>query len=118
MSEKKDKVVFFVTIPPAEEDRMQVALGFASIAASLGYDVTVYLTFHSVLMVKKSVYEKLDKRTKDMIQNAIKSNVKILACRAAMSTFNVKEEELIEGVGVIGPVDFFDIAKGSMLLTF
>lgn len=118
MSEMKDRIIFFTTMPPSEEDRIQAVLRLSLIASSLGYDVFIYLALHSVLIAKKSVFEKLSEITRNIIREAIKSNVKIMACKVAMEGFNVKKEDLIDGVIIAEPKDLFEIAKGSILLSW
>lgn len=118
MSRKKDRVIFFTTMSPSEEDRVQAVLRLALIASSLGYEVFIYLALHSVVMVKKNVFEKLSNTTKNMLRDAMKSDVKVMACKVAMEGFNVKEEELIDGVLIAEPKDLFEIAKGSIILSW
>ncbi|ADY00711.1 dissimilatory sulfite reductase subunit E [Vulcanisaeta moutnovskia 768-28] len=118
MSRNKDRVIFFTTMSPSEEDRIQAVLRLALIASSLGYEAFIYLALHSVVMAKRNVFEKLSNATKDMLRNAMKSNVKIMACKVAMEGFNVKKEELIDGVSIAEPKDLFEIAKGSIILSW
>lgn len=118
MSEKRDKIIFFTTMPPSEEDRVQAVLRLALIASSLGYEVFIYLALHSVVMVRKSTFEKLSSATKDMLREAIENNIRVMACKVAMEGFNIRREELIDGVIVAEPKDLFEIAKGSVLLSW
>ncbi|BDR93469.1 DsrE family protein [Vulcanisaeta souniana] len=119
MNEDKDnRVVFFITTSPSEEDRIQAVLRLSLIASSLGYEVFIYLALHSVVTVRKNTFEKLSSTTRDMLRDAIKNNIRIMACKVAMEGFNVKAEELIDGVIVAEPKDLFEIAKGSVLLSW
>ena len=113
----KGKVIFFTTMPPSEEDRVQAVLRLASIASSQGYDAIIYLALHSVLLAKKSVFSKLSETTRKMLTDALNAGVKIVACRVAMQGFNVKDEELLEGIVVWEPKDLFEAAKGSVLIS-
>ncbi len=118
MSEKKGRVIFFITTPPSEEDRLQAVLRLSLIASSLGYDALIYLALHSVITAKRDVFEKLSDTTKNMIKEALKSGVKIMACKVAMEGFNVKESDLISGVAIAEPKDFFEMAKNSIILSW
>ena len=114
---KKGRVIFFTTMPPSEEDRVQAVLRLALIASSQGYDAIIYLALHSVLLAKKLVFNKLSETTRKMFTEALNTGVKIVACKVAMQGFNVKNEELLEGVVVWEPKDLFEAAKGSILIS-
>ena len=118
MSEGKGRVIFFTTMPPSEEDRLQAMLRIALIASSLGYEVVIYLALYSVMIVKRSVFEKLSDSVRNMMTDAMKRNVKIMACRVAMNGFNVKEEELLDGVTTAEPRELFEMAKNAITLSW
>ena len=118
MGEGKGRIIFFTTVSPSEEDRLQAMLRIALIASSLGYEVVIYLALYSVMIVKRSVFEKLSDSIRNMVIDAVKGNIKIMACRVAMSSFNVKEEELISGVTIADPGDLFTLAKNAITLSF
>ncbi|ABW02148.1 DsrE family protein [Caldivirga maquilingensis] len=118
MSEGKGRIIFFTTIPPSEEDRIQAMLRIALIASSLGYEVIIYLALHSVMIVKRSVFEKLSDNIRSMITDAVKRNVKIMACKVAMEGFNVKEGDLISGVITAEPRDLFEYARNAITVSW
>ncbi|WP_243665925.1 DsrE family protein [Vulcanisaeta sp. JCM 16159] len=93
MSEK-GRIIFFTTMPPSEEDRIQAVLRLALIASSLGYDVFIYLALHSILIAKRGVFEKLSETTRNMVREAIKNNVKVMACKVAWRVSMLKGKNL------------------------
>ena len=118
MSENKGKVIFFTTISPSEEDRLQAMLRIALIASSLGYEVFIYLALYSVMIIKRSVFEKLSEGVRNMLIDAMRKNVRIMACKVAMESFNVKEGDIISGVIVAEPGDLLNIAKNAITLSW
>ncbi len=118
MGEGKGRIIFFITMPPSEEDRLQAMLRIALIASSLGYEVIIYLALYSVIIVKRDVFEKLSDSVRSMVADAVKRNVKIMACRVAMEGFNVREEDLISGVTTAEPSDLFELAKNAITFSW
>jgi len=109
-------VILFITMPPSEEDRVQAALRLALITSSQGYEVIVYLALYSVMLTKRSVFEKLSEATRKMT-DAMNAGVRIVACKVAMQGFNVNDEGLMNSIAIWEPKDLFESAKGSILIS-
>ncbi|MDG7006686.1 MAG: DsrE family protein [Nitrososphaerota archaeon] len=111
------KVAILATMSPAETARVDMMFEYSAAAAAMDFEVLVFLSLDSVLILKKGVYEKLGPATRDRISRALSLGVKIAACSAAMQGFGVKEFG-IDGVEVRGAAYFFDyVASAKTTLT-
>ena len=43
--------------------------------------------------------------------------VKVVACSAAVATYQIKKEEMLEGIDIRGIASFYDFAVGAGLVT-
>ncbi len=73
----------FVTTPPADQARLETMLGYALAAASMGYEVLIFFTLDGALVIKKQIFEKLDKKIKDRVNELMKMGAKFTVCSSA-----------------------------------
>ena len=90
-----EKVLIVMTSGPDTPHRCATPLFFASIAAAMDYDVTMFFTIDGTLLLKKGVADKVypkpgGKAAGDYLKDAIDANVKILACSASMELNDIK----------------------------
>jgi predicted peroxiredoxin len=116
MASEKQRVAMFVTTPPADQARLETMLGYALAAASMGYEVLIFFTLDGALVIRKQIFEKMDKKIKDRVNEFMKMGGKIAVCSFAVQTFGIKQEEILDGVEVWGIASFYDYASNSKVV--
>ena len=111
------KVAFLITAPAADEPRVQTMFGYAMAAAAMGYETLVFLALDAAILSKKKVIEKLQAETSKRIKDAMEMGVKIAACSAAVQTYQIKKEDMLEGIDIWGIASFYEFAVGAGLTT-
>ena len=111
------KVAFLVTAPAADEPRVQTMFGYAMAASAMGYETLVFLALDAAMLTKKKVIENLQADTRKRITDAMDIGVKVVACSAAIATYKIKKEEMLEGIDIWGIASFYDFAVGAGLVT-
>lgn len=107
------KAAFFVTTSAADEPRIQTMLGYAQAAKAMDYDTLIFLALDGGMLTKKKVVDGLDSVTRQRIYDSLKDGIKIWVCSAAVATYGIKKEDMIEGIEVKGIVSFFQFASES-----
>ncbi len=111
-----DKVAFLVTAPPADTPRISTMLGYALAAASMGFDVLIFWTLDGAHAVKKKVFEKLDRQIQDRFKQCLEMGCKMWLCSSAAATFNIKEDEVVDGVKIMGIASFYEYAADAKIV--
>ena len=83
-----DKVLIIMTSGPTRPRRCATPFFFASLAAAMEYDVTMFFTIDGTLLLKKGVAETIypkagGKPVSDFLQDALEAGVKFPACTAS-----------------------------------
>ena len=107
------KAAFFVTTAPGDEPRIQTMLGYALAAKAMDYDTLVFLALDGGMLTKKKVLDNLEPQTRGRFLESLGMGVKIWVCSAAVATYGIKKEDMIEGVEVKGIASFFQFAAES-----
>ncbi|ABO08863.1 DsrE family protein [Pyrobaculum calidifontis] len=114
-----DKVAFLATMPPADGPRISTMLGYALAAASMGFEVLIFYTLDAAHIVKKKVFEKLDPQIRERFKQCMDMGCKMWLCSSAAATFNIKEDEVVEGVKIMGIASFYEYAaEAKVVLTW
>lgn len=111
------KAAFFVTTTPGDEPRIQTMLGYAQAAKAMDYDTLIFLALDGGMLTKKRVVDNLQAETRKRIYDSLKYGVKIWVCSAAVATYGIKKEEMVEGIEVKGIASFFQFASESQVQT-
>ena len=91
-------------------------LFYAMAAAAMEMEVMVWFTMNGTNQLKKGEAEKiqLDKTSdvtlKTMLKMAMESDVKLRVCQQSLELWNMKKEDLIEGVEILGATSIIDLA--------
>jgi hypothetical protein len=94
-------------------------LFYAMAAAAMEMDVMVWFTMNGTNQLKKGEAEKvqLDKSSnvtlKTMLQMAMDSDVKLRVCQQSLELWNMKKEDLIDGVEILGATSIIDLSLNS-----
>ena len=119
-----DKVMIIMTSGPDTPRRCATPFFFASLAAAMEYEVTMFFTIDGTLLLKKgmaeTVYPKAGgKPVSDFVQDALDAGVTFLACTASTELHDLQPSDLIDGVKMVGGASMWQIAEDSKtVLTF
>ena len=107
-----------------EDERASVAWSIANGGINNGLKVSVFLASSAVDWVRKGAADKvhlnpLDPPMKDMIDKVIKEGVGIGVCPPCAKVRGYEQEDLIDGVEIIGSVAIHGpIKEGATVMTF
>lgn len=119
-----EKVMIIMTSGPETPRRCATPFFFATLARAMDYDVTMFFTIDGILLLKQgvadTVYPKAGgKAAIEFIHEAMEAGVKLMACTAATELHDIKLEELIDGVKMVGGAAMWQIAEEcKTVLTF
>ncbi|MBC7108796.1 MAG: DsrE/DsrF/DrsH-like family protein [Methanomassiliicoccales archaeon] len=118
-------------------DKAMMSVILANTAASMGMEVHVFYTFFGLKLLKKGANPKLPgiyrlftgvfrKRMakigiedfSNQLKMAIDLGVNVYACSTTMNLMQVKKEDMIDGVKVLGAAAFLNIAADSDIQLF
>jgi predicted peroxiredoxin len=118
-----DKVLIVMTSGPETPRRCATPFFFATLAAAMDYEVTMFFTIDGTLLLKKgmaeTIYPKVGgKPVSDFRQDALDAGVEFLACTASTELHDLTPEDLIDGVKMVGGAYMWQEAEDSKVLTF
>lgn len=119
-----DKVMIIMTSGPETPRRCATPFFFASLAAAMDYDVTMFFTIDGILLVKKGMAETVypkqgGKAVSEFLNEALENGVKFAACSAALELHDLQPSDLIDGVKMVGGASMWQIAEDcKTVLTF
>ncbi|MFZ5910352.1 MAG: DsrE/DsrF/DrsH-like family protein [Chloroflexota bacterium] len=118
-----EKILIVMTSGPDTPRRCATPFFFATLAAAMDYEVTMFFTIDGTLLLKKgmaeTVYPKAGgKPVSGFIQDALDAGVEFLACTASTELHDLTPEDLIEGVKMVGGAYMWQEAEDSKVLTF
>ena len=122
MDEPKKLLVLMTT--GLDDERSSVALSIANGGITAGLDVTVFLTSSAVDWVRKGAADAahpnpMDPPMKDMIDRIMENGKGVLVCPPCAKVRGYEQEDLIEGVTLIGSSAIHALIKqGAEVLTF
>ena len=119
-----DKVMIIMTSGPDTPRRCATPFFFASLAAAMEYEVTMFFTIDGTLLLKKGMAETIfpkegGKPVSAFIQDALNAGVEFLACTASTELHDMQPSDLLEGVKMVGGASMWQIAEDcKTVLTF
>lgn len=119
-----DKVMIIMTSGPDTPRRCATPFFFASLAAAMEYEVTMFFTIDGTLLLKKGLAETIypkagGKPVSDFIQDALDAGVNFLACTASTELHDLQPSDLIDGVKMVGGATMWQLSEDSKtVLTF
>lgn len=119
-----DKVMIIMTSGPDTPRRCATPFFFATLAAAMEYEATMFFTIDGTLLLKKglaeTVYPKAGgKPVSDFIQDALDAGVTFLACTASTELHDLQVSDLIDGVKMVGGASMWQLAEDcKTVLTF
>ena len=94
-------------------------LFYAMAAAAMGMEVMVWFTMDGTNQLKRGAAEKVkldptsDVTLKTMLEQTMDSDVKLRVCQQSMALWNMKQEDLIPGVEILGATSIIELALGA-----
>jgi predicted peroxiredoxin len=118
-----DKILIIMTSGPDTPRRCATPFFFATLAAAMDYEVTMFFTIDGTLLLKKGMAETVypkegGKPVSGFLQDAIDADVTFLACTASMELHDLKAEDLIDDVKMVGGATMWQVAEDCKVLTF
>ena len=118
-----DKILIIMTSGPDTPRRCATPFFFATLAAAMDYEVTMFFTIDGTLLLKKGMAETIypkagGKPVSGFLQDALDADVTFLACTASMELHDLTAEDLIDNVNLVGGAYMWQEAEDSKVLTF
>jgi uncharacterized protein len=118
-----DNVLIIMTSGPDTPRRCATPFFFASLAAAMDYEVSMFFTIDGTLLLKKGMAETIypkagGKPVSDFLKEAMEAGVKFFACTASTELHDLKPEDLIDGVKMVGGAAMWQMAEDAKTLTF
>lgn len=119
----EDKILIIMTSGPDTPRRCATPFFFATLAAAMDYEVTMFFTIDGTLLLKKGMAETVypkegGKPVGDFLKDAQDAGVEFLACSASMELHDLKPEDLIDGITMVGGAKMWQLADDRKTLTF
>jgi hypothetical protein len=119
----EDKILIIMTSGPDTPRRCATPFFFATLAAVMDYEVTMFFTIDGTLLLKKGLAETVfpkegGKPVSEFINDAIDAGVSFTACTASMELHDLHQEDLIDGIKMVGGAAMWQMAEDSKTLTF
>ena len=119
-----DKVLIIMTSGPDRPRRCATPFFFASLAAAMDYEVTMFFTIDGTLLLKKGVAETVYPKqggepVSKFLHDALDAGVKFTACTASTELNDLKPDDLISEVKMVGGAFMWQEAENAKtVLTF
>lgn len=119
-----DNVLIIMTSGPDTPRRCATPFFFATLAAAMDYEVTMFFTIDGTLLLKKGMAETVypkegGKPVSAFIQDALDAGVKFTACTASTELHDLKPEDLLDGIKMVGGAYMWQLAEDAQTtLTF
>lgn len=117
MMEDEGKRILVIQTHGIETPRRTYSpLFYAMAAAAMGMDVLVWFTMDGTNQLKKGAAEKVqldpssEVTLKTMLEQTMESDVKLRVCQQSMALWNMKQDDLIPGVEILGATSIIDLA--------
>jgi len=116
-----DRVVIMMTSGPDTPRRCATPFFMATLAAAMDYDVTMFFTIDGGLLLKKGLAKTIfpkkgGKSVEEFLQEAVEAGVKLTACTASLELHDLKPEDLVDGVKMVGGASFWQMAESAKTL--
>ncbi len=117
-------VLIIMTSGPDMPRRCATPFFFASLAAAMENDVTMFFTIDGTLLLKKGMAESIYPKkggepVSYFLREALEAGVKMIACTASTDLHGLKPSDLINEVKMVGGAKMFQLAEdATTVLTF
>jgi len=99
------KFILIITHSTDDQDRANAAMAFAASLVSEEADLVVFYIFEGAMLAKKGVAETIHGRNfapvADLLPLLLEEKVPMYLCGACAKTYNISEDDLVEGVKIV-----------------
>ena len=99
------KFVLIITHSTDDQDRANGAVALAVSLISEGADLVIFYIFEGAHMARKGVAETIEGRNlapvRDLFPTLLEEKVSMYLCGACAKTYNIAEDDLVEGVRIV-----------------
>jgi len=101
MAIEPKKILMMLTSGPETPERCAAPFFFATGAAKMGHEVTLFFTMQATQLLKRGVAEQVcakqgGRPVSQFIRNALEAGVKFYICSASLELNDISQAELIE----------------------
>lgn len=120
----EDKILIIMTSGPDTPRRCATPFFFATLAAAMDYEVTMFFTIDGTLLLKKGLADQVfpkagGKAVGGFLREAVEAGVKLTACSASLELHDLSTADLIDDVKIVGGASMWQMAEESKVtLTF
>lgn len=124
MDDEEKKVLILQTHGIDEPRRTYAPLFYAMTAAAMDFDTSMWYTMEGSSQLEDGAAEDVqldpdsDVNLRTMLDRAMGAGVDVMVCHQSMSLFDLGEEDLIDGVEVIGAASIIDLAIDADLVMY
>ena len=126
MSENGDSAVLYVMTHGTEApERCATPFFLAASAAAMDVEASIYFTMNGPKLLKRGVAEQIGpkgeqgQKLRYFIDQALDCGVELLICQPSLDLNDLTQDDLIEGVRMIGGAAFNDMAmEADAVITF
>jgi predicted peroxiredoxin len=119
-----EKVLIIMTSGPETPRRCATPIFFATLAAAMDYDVTMFFTIDGTLLLKKGMAETVFPKqggdpVSKFLKDALDAGVKVTACTASMELHDLKPADILDGIKLVGGAFMWSVTEDcKTVLTF
>lgn len=99
------KYVLIITHSTDDQDRANAAMALAVSLLSEDADLVIFFIFEGAHFAKKGIAETIEGRNfapvRDLFPTLIEEKVPMFLCGACAKTYNISEEDLVDGVKIV-----------------
>ena len=117
MGDENQKIVYVMTSGTGTPERSATPFYLASSAAAMDVEVSIFFTINGPTLLVKGVAEELIPKKdgngaplKKFVDQASDLGVKFYVCQPSLDLNNLRIEDLIDGIEIIGGAAFNDMA--------
>ena len=94
-------------------------LYYAMAATAMEMEALVWFTMDGTSQLKKGAAEQVqldptsDVTLKTMLEQAVEAEVELAVCQQSMALFDMTQDDLIDGVRILGATSIIDLALGA-----
>ncbi|MBN1264606.1 MAG: DsrE/DsrF/DrsH-like family protein [Anaerolineales bacterium] len=120
----EDKVMIIMTSGPDLPRRCATPFFFATLAAAMEYEVTMFFTIDGTLLLKKGMAETVYPKeggepVSKFLKDAMEAGVEFTACTASTELHDMTADDLIDGIRMVGGAYMWSVAEDCQtVLTF
>ncbi|HEC21857.1 MAG TPA: sulfur reduction protein DsrE [Chloroflexi bacterium] len=120
----EDKILIIMTSGKDTPRRCATPFFFASLAAAMDYEVTMFFTIDGTTLLEKGVAETVYPReggenVAKYMNDCIEADIPFYCCTASMELHGLTKEDLIDHVELVGGATMWELADDAgKVLTF